>query len=178
MAMSTTTLARPYAKAAFELAHAAKMLPAWSAKLAQSTALLADPRIAAMVSSPRLQAKDRVALLLPAGDSPTSAFAHYLSALADNDRLSLLPQAQLEFEQLRAAAERTLAVTIRSALPIESAQQAQLIDKLSKRLNRSVSLNVVLEPALIGGAVIDAGNVVIDGSLSGKLQRMHTDLAA
>jgi len=178
MGASSTTLARPYAKAAFELANAAKALPAWSAKLAQSAALLGDSRIAALVSSPRLQGKDRVALLLPAGEAATSAFAHYLSALADNGRLSLLPQAQLEFEQLRAEAERTLAVTIRSALPIEAAQQVLLIDRLSKRFDRSVSLRIVLEPDLIGGAVIDAGSVVIDGSLSGKLQRMHTELAA
>jgi F-type H+-transporting ATPase subunit delta len=139
---------------------------------------LSDPRVAALVSSPRLQAKDRVALLLPAGETAGSAFALYLSALADNGRLSLLPQALLEFEQLRAEAERTLAVTVRSALPIDSGQQAQLIEKLSKRFNRSVALNIVLEPGLIGGAVIDAGSIVIDGSLSGKLRRMHTDLAA
>ncbi len=178
MAMSSTTLARPYAKAAFELALAAKALPAWSAKLAQSTALLNDPRVFALVSSPRLQAKDRVALLLPSGENSGSAFGLYLSALADNGRLSLLPQALLEFEQLRAEAEHTLAVTVRSALPIGAEQQAQLIEKLSKRFKRSVSLNIVLDPSLIGGAVIDAGSIVIDGSLRGKLQRMHMDLAA
>jgi len=178
MGASLTTLARPYAKAAFELASAAKALPAWSAKFAQSAAFLADSRIAALISNPRLQTKDRVALLLPAGEAAESAFALYLNALAENDRLGLLPQARLEFEELRAESERTLAVTIRSALPIEPAQQTSLVDKLSKRFNRSVSLSIVLEPGLIGGAVIDAGTIVIDGSLSGKLQRMHAELAA
>ena len=178
MAMSLTTLARPYAKAAFELANSTKSLPSWSAKLAQSAALIQDVRIAALVSSPRLQSEARVALLLPTGEAVGSVYARYLSALAENDRLSLLPDALIEFEQLRAADERTLTVTVRTALPIEAAQQTLLIDKLSKRFDRSVSLNIVLDASLIGGAVIDAGSVVIDGSLSGKLRRMHTELAA
>ena len=176
---STITLARPYAKAAFELAQkASEGLPSWSAKIAQSAALCRDSRIASLVSSPRLQPKDRVALLLPVGETADSTYTHYLSAMAENDRLSLLPDVQVEFEQLRATAERTLKVHVRSAMPIDASQQQQLIEKLSQRFQRSVTLEIVLQPDLIAGAVLDAGAIVIDGSLSGKLARLHTDLAA
>jgi F-type H+-transporting ATPase subunit delta len=176
---STITLARPYAKAAFELAQKTPDgLASWSAKIAQSAALCRDSRILALVSSPRLQAKDRVALLLPQGEAAGSNYTHYLSAMAENDRLSLLPDVQTEFEQLRATAERTLKVKVRSAMPIEAAQQQQLIDKLAQRFQRAVTLEITLQPDLIGGAVLDAGAIVIDGSLSGKLARMHTELAA
>ena len=176
---STITLARPYAKAAFELAQkASEGLASWSAKIAQSAALCRDSRILALVSSPRLQPSERVALLLPAGEAPDSSYTHYLSAMAENDRLSLLPDVQTEFEQLRATAERTLKVNVRSALPIEASQQAQLVEKLTKRFQRAVTLEIVLQPDLIGGAVLDAGSIVIDGSLSGKLARLHTELAA
>ena len=98
--------------------------------------------------------------------------------MAENDRLRLLPDVQTEFEQLRAAAERTLKVKVRSALPIEAAQQLKLVEKLTQRFQRAVTLEIVLQPDLIGGAVLDAGAIVIDGSLSGKLARLHTELAA
>ena len=175
---STITLARPYAKAAFELAQKTSELASWSAKIAQSAELCRDGRILALISSPRLQAKDRVALLLPGGEALDSTYTHFLSAMAENNRLSLLPEVQTEFEQLRAAAERTLKVKVRSALPIEAAQQQQLIEKLTLRFQRAVTLEIALQPDLIGGAVLDAGTIVIDGSLSGKLARMHTQLAA
>lgn len=176
---STITLARPYAKAAFELAQKANEgLASWSAKIAQSAALCRDSRILALVSSPRLKPTERVALLLPKDEAPDSSYTHYLSAMAENDRLSLLPDVQSEFEQLRATAERTLKVNVRSALPIEASQQQQLIEKLTQRFQRTVTLEIVLQPDLIGGAVLDAGSIVIDGSLSGKLARLHTELAA
>jgi F-type H+-transporting ATPase subunit delta len=175
---ASITLARPYAKAAFELAQKSTALPAWSAKIAQSAALAGDARIAALISSPRLQAKERLALLLPQNESADSQYAQFLSAMAENNRLTLLPEVQSEFEMLRASAERTLKVRVKSALPIEAAQQQQLIEKLSQRFARTVSLEIALQPDLIGGAILDTGAVVIDGSLSGKLQRMHTDLAA
>jgi F-type H+-transporting ATPase subunit delta len=175
---ANATLARPYAKAVFELANAGKQLPAFSAKLAAGVALGNNADIAKLLASPRLQAAQRVALLLPNGESADSAYAQFLTVMADNQRLSLLPEVAAQFEALRAEAEKTLVVKVRTALPIEATQQQALIDKLSKRFNRSVTLNVVLEPDLLGGAVLDAGSLVIDGSLSGKLARMHTELAA
>ncbi len=176
---STITLARPYGKAAFDLAQTAdEGLASWSAKIGQSAALCRDSRILDLVSSPRLQAKQRVALLLPVNEAPDSTYSHFLSAMAENDRLSLLPDVQAEFEQLRATAERTLKVNVRSALPIDPSQQVQLVEKLTQRFQRAVTLEIVLQPDLIGGAVLDAGSIVIDGSLSGKLARLHTDLAA
>ena len=83
-----------------------------------------------------------------------------------------------EFELLRAEAEGTLTVRVTSALPIEPNQQQQLIEKLSKRFARKVSLEIELQPELIGGAIINAGSVVIDGSVRGKLLRMHNEIAA
>jgi F-type H+-transporting ATPase subunit delta len=178
MSVSASTLARPYAKAAFQIASAAGSLAAWSSKIAQSAALIADPKISALVSSPRLQAAERAQLLLPAGESADSSYAQFLRALAENARLALIADVQSEFELLRADAEKTLKVTVKSALPIDPAQQQQLIDKLSKRFQRQVTLEIVLQPDLIGGAILDAGSVVIDGSLVGKLQRLHSTLAA
>jgi F-type H+-transporting ATPase subunit delta len=175
---ATATLARPYAKAVFELAQKTNQLASYSTKLATGAALSANADIAKLLASPRLQVAQRVALLLPNGEAADSVYGQFLGAMAENQRLSLLPEVAAQFEALRADAEKTLTVRVRTALPIESAQQQALIEKLSKRFNRSVSLQIVLEPDLIGGAILDAGSVVIDGSLSGKLSRMHQELAA
>ncbi len=175
---SAATLARPYAKAAFEIAQKAGALSAFSGHLAESAAIAANPQVAALIASPRLQTAARVALLLPNKLATDSGFAHLLATMAENQRLSLLPEVAVEFEQLRADAERTLHVKVRSAQAIDATQQQQLIDKLSERFNRAVTLAIEIVPDLIGGAVVDTGQVVIDGSLVGKLQRLHTELAA
>ena len=175
---SQSTLARPYAKAAFALAQSAGQLSQWSKKLEISAALSADAKIAAMVYSPKMKIAQRAAVLLPPSESQDSSFARFLHTLAENARLPLLADIAREFELLRAEAEGTLTVRVTSALPIEQAQQQQLIDKLSARFARKVSLNIVLQPELIGGAIVNAGSVVIDGSVRGKLHRMHNEIAA
>jgi F-type H+-transporting ATPase subunit delta len=175
---ATATLARPYAKAVFELALKSNQLAAFSNKLAIGAALSANAEVAKLLASPRLKPAQRVALLLPGAEAPDSVYAQFLTAMVDNQRLSLLPEVAAQFEELRAEVEKTLTVKVRTALAIEPTQQQALIEKLSKRFNRSVSLQIVLEPDLIGGAILDAGTVVFDGSLSGKLARMHQELVA
>lgn len=175
---SQSTLARPYAKAAFALAQNAGELAQWSNKLAISAALSADSAISGLIHSPKVKVAERVSVLLPPSESNDSLFARFLFTLAENARLPLLPEVGREFELLRAQAEGTLTVQVTSALPIEPAQQQQLIDKLSKRFARQVSLQIVLQPDLIGGAIVNAGSVVIDGSVRGKLLRMHNEIAA
>jgi F-type H+-transporting ATPase subunit delta len=160
------------------LAQKANALAAFASKLRASAALSADPSIAALLASPRLTAAQRTALLLPPNESADSVYAHFLSAMAENSRLALLSEVTSEYELLRAEAEKTLTVRVRTALPIEASQQQALIEKLSRRFQRAVSLLIELDPTLIGGAVLDTGSVVIDGSLSGQLQRMHSELAA
>jgi F-type H+-transporting ATPase subunit delta len=135
-------------------------------------------RALCQLASPRLQQAQRVALLLPNAEAADSAYAQFLALMAENGRLPLLPNVSEEFAALRANVERTLQVTVRTAMPIEPTQQQQLIDRLAKRFNRAVTLDIQLQPDLIGGAVLDTGSLVIDGSLSGKLHRMHNDLAA
>lgn len=175
---ASATLARPYAKAAFELAQKAASLPAWSAKLVTSAALAQNDQIALLLASPRLTPVQRVALLLPQSEPVDSSYAHFLTAMAENMRLQLLPEVLSEYQMHRANAERTLQVRVRSAMPIDPTQQQSLIDKLSKRFQRTVELVITIDSSLIGGAVLDAGEIVIDGSLSGKLNRMQSELAA
>lgn len=175
---SALTLARPYARAAFDLAQKAGALAAWSDKLGFAAQLSQAPAVAALVGNPRLSAGERLTLLLPPGEAAESGFANFLSLLADNGRLAVLPQIAELYEQHRADAERTLAVTVRSASAIDADQLQRMKAALDKRFQRDVQLSIHIEPELLGGAIIDAGDVVIDGSLRHKLDRLKHGLVA
>jgi F-type H+-transporting ATPase subunit delta len=170
------TLARPYARAAFSLAQDQGRLPAWSQLLGFSALAVADPAMAPIIGHPRVGAEQLVELLLPLGEvDPT--FRQFLAALAENRRLALLPEIAALYEQHRADAERVVKATVTSAQPLEKVEVELLRLSLKRRLGSEVELATAVDPALIGGAVIDAGDVVIDGSLRTKLARLGAALA-
>lgn len=171
------TLARPYARAAFELAKGEQAAAAWSTKLAFAAAVAQQSDVRDLIGSPKLKADQRIALLLPDGEAADGSFARFLALLESNQRLSLLGEIAALYELLRAEDERTLKVRVRSALPIEPAQQQQLTGALAKRFDRLVTLDVLIDPDLIGGAVVEAGDVVIDGSVRGRLSRLRAEMA-
>lgn len=174
---SVITLARPYARAAFELAKGEQATAAWSGKLAFAAAVVGQSAVRGLIGSPKLGADDRIGLFLMDGEPADSAYARFLRLLEINQRLILLGEIAGLYEELRADDERTLRVHVRSAMPIDPAQQQQLVGALAKRFDRQVTLDVSLDPELIGGAIVEAGNVVIDGSLRGKLHRLRAELA-
>ncbi len=171
------TLARPYARAAFELAKGEQATAAWTRKLAFAAAVAGQSEVQVLVGSPKLAAADRVGLFMLNGEAADGAFARFLMLLEVNQRLPLLAEIAGLYEELRADDERTLKVHVRSAMAIDPAQQQQLVGALAKRFDRQVTLDVSLDPELIGGAIVEAGNVVIDGSVRGKLHRLRAELA-
>lgn len=171
------TLARPYARAAFELAKGEQAAAAWSEKLAFAAAVAADDAVHSLIGSPKLDAAARIGLFLPAGEPADSTYGRFLALLESNQRLALLGQIAELYAELRADDERTLKVRTRTAMPIDAVQQQELIGALAKRFHRVVTLDIVIDPELIGGAIVEAGDVVIDGSLRGKLNRLRTELA-
>ena len=117
----------------------------------------------------------QVELLLElCGEKDAAEFANFLRMLSDNGRLGVLPEIAAAYEALRAEAEGRIEVEVRSAQPLGDATRAALQSALERRLSRAVTLANVIDPSLIGGAVIRAGDLVIDGSVHGRLQ----DLAA
>jgi F-type H+-transporting ATPase subunit delta len=167
------TLARPYARAAFETARAHNALGAWSGHLAFSAQAMADARVRSLAGDPRLSAAELVGLLLPPGESADAPFAAFLRLLVDNRRVNLTADIAALFEQLKLESERTIRVTLRSASEIPAPQAAAIKDALKKRFAREIDLEQRIDPAVIGGAVIDAGDVVIDGSVRGRLERLQ-----
>jgi F-type H+-transporting ATPase subunit delta len=169
------TLARPYARAAFAIAQDGGKLAPWSDALDLAARIAADPQVAALLGHPRLTTADAVTLLSADGGEP--AFADFIALLAENRRLSLLPEIAGLYEELRADAEKVVRARVTSAAALPPGELDTLKAALRKRFGREVELETAIDESLIGGALIDAGDVVIDGSLRGKLQRLQTALA-
>ena len=169
------TLARPYARAAFGIAREEAAYPAWSQALGFAAQVAADPRVAGLIGDPRLS-DDNAASLLSSPDAGDS-FKRFLALLADNGRLALLPEIAGLYEELRNEAERVVKATVTSAAALPPAELEAIKAALRKRFGREVEVDTAIDETLIGGAVIDAGDVVIDGSLKGKLARLQAALA-
>jgi len=169
------TLARPYARAAFSLSRDGGRTAAWSQALAFAAHVAADPRVQALLGHPQLSANEAVGLL--AIDGADEAFTRFLALLADNRRLPLLPEIAGLFEQQRAETDRVVKARVTAASEPTSVELETIKAALKKRFGRDVEIETAVDAALIGGAVIDAGDVVIDGSLKGKLSRLQAALA-
>ncbi|MCW4454475.1 F0F1 ATP synthase subunit delta [Flavobacterium sp. MXW15] len=169
------TLARPYARAAFAIARDEGKFAPWSDALAFSAHVAADPRVSALLSNPELGRDDAVALLAP--ESAGESYGRFLSLLAEARRLPQLPEIAGMYEQLRADAEHVVKATVTSAAELSASELDNLKAALRKRFGREVEVRTAVDASLIGGAVIDAGDVVIDGSLKGKLSRLQNALA-
>jgi F-type H+-transporting ATPase subunit delta len=173
------TLARPYAKAAFELAQEGGALPAWSDSLKALAAAVADPQIAVVTNHPALSPADLGSLLISAlGDRLDAQGRNFVRLLADNGRVEVAPAIAVEFERLRSEAERRVEVEITTAVSVDDAQRKSLSDAVRKRLGLDAQVAWKVDEALIAGALIRAGDLVIDGSAAGELDRLRQVLAA
>jgi F-type H+-transporting ATPase subunit delta len=179
-----TTIARPYAEAAFVLASEANALPAWSSLLRFASSVIADPRMAAALDNPKLNAGDKESLLLSVLAPELSRLAldkdgrNFLRVLVEADRIALLPYIADLFEIRKNDAEGVARAQITSAFPLDDAQIAQLKDALEKRFGKKIDASVIVDPDLIGGARIVVGDRVIDASVQGQLAAMATQLQA
>jgi F-type H+-transporting ATPase subunit delta len=173
----TLTLARPYARAVFQMAREQSRLQAWSNLLGFSARMVADPSVQQLLGNPHVSAASLVDIVVPQGDVDP-LFQQFLAVLAENRRLGVLPEIAGLFDAMRAEDEKVVKATVTSATPLAEDELAKLKFSLMNRFNRQVELTTAVDPSLIGGAVIDAGDVVIDGSLRTKLERLGAALAS
>ena len=173
------TIARPYAKAAFAYARGAHALAEWSQGLKIAAEIVADPRVGALVNDPEILVADLAGLVTDvAGAKLDAGMQNFVRVLAENRRLLLLPEIAALYEALRAQVENTVDVEVISAVPLDFNQAEKLAQALSTRLKRRVRMKNSVDASLLGGAVIRAGDLVIDGSLKGRLERLGTELAS
>ena len=176
--MGQATLARPYARAAFAQARDSNAVDAWAAQLAFAAAIARDPQAARVMGDPRIAPGQLVQLFLPEGMDGEQPFARFLATLVENRRLALLPEIADAFAELKREHERVLQVSVRSAVALDGDTEQAMRAALKRRFGREIELRTSVDESLIGGAVIDAGEVTIDGSVRGRLARMQTALRA
>lgn len=173
-----STLARPYAKAVFELAAAGGRFDAWQKMLGELAGIAANEQIRRMLKDPRVSTGDQAAVFIAAaGDALDGKGRNLVKVLARYRRLVVLPAIEADFTRLRAAAENTVKAELRTAVAATPEQQQNIRDALAKRLGLKVELATVVDPDILGGAVIRAGDMVIDDSVRGKLERLTARVA-
>ena len=166
------TVARPYAQAAFDLAKEADSLAKWSDMLGFAAIVSADEAMREAIDSPNLLVAEQADLFIQVCDDKLDDQGrNFVKLLAENRRLTLIPEIAELFDELRAEAEGTLEANVISAKPMSDAQQQEMADALKARFNREVVLEVEVDESIVGGAIIRAGDTVIDGSVRGKLEK-------
>lgn len=173
-----STIARPYAEAVFALAREQKQLKAWSDMLQIAAAVAMHGDMRAIISNTNVSKSQGAQLIIDVCVGKFSAEGkNLIKLLAENRRLSLLDEIAAQYATLRAEAEKTIDAEVISAFEVSAAQQKQIAEKLKARLGREVTLSCRVDPTLLGGAVIKAGDLVIDGSTKSQIQKLSIELA-
>ena len=173
-----SNIARPYARAVFELAKAGVDYSAWSEQLDLLSAVAADPNVGGLFNNPRVSRRELAFVFTDVcGDRLDENVKNLVRLLAQNRRLHALPAIAEQYEHLRAEAEQTVQAELESALPVSDTQQQRIVEALSQRMGRRVELTVKTNEELLGGAVVRAGDLVIDGSIRARLEKMATAIS-
>ena len=172
-----TTAARPYARAVFELAQETGELDSWSELLELMGAVASNDEVKVLLDSPKMSKQAGADAFIELFDGKLDDKAKNLvRMLAENDRLSLLPEISHLFKELKDEAEGSIEAQVMSAKKLTKAEEDAISKALKERLGRDVKLKVGVDEALLGGAVIHAGDLVIDGSLKGRLEKLASTL--
>ncbi len=171
------TLARPYAEAALEFAAQNNTTSNWSNQLALLAAIAADEQAREMIKDPRISLEQQVALFTDVASKVLDENGrNFVRLLAEYGRLILLPEIFEEYQRLLAEKERRITAEVRTAQPLTDEQIVQMSAALKKRFNSDVTINSVIDESLLGGALIQIDDLVIDGSLRGRLLTMNAAL--
>jgi F-type H+-transporting ATPase subunit delta len=171
--MEIVTIARPYAEALYRLASQKGALTEWSRKLEMASAVASDSAMQDIISSPKFTRADVERVFLDiVGKEFDEEGQNLIRLLIENDRLVILPEIAAQFEKLKAEQSGMLEAAISSAFPLSAEQVAEMVGSLEKRFARKVTAQVSVDPELIGGVKINAGDVVIDASVRGQLNNM------
>jgi len=168
-----TTLARPYAKAVFEIAHQDKSYSEWSNQLEVLSQITKDPQVQDLLRDVTLPAQRKAEFYKAVGQPVLNEPGENLvQLLAAKRRLVLLPYIATLFESLRAEAEHEMSVELSTAIPLEESQLSLFMSFLEKHFNKTIRIKTVIDHNLIGGYQIRMGDVLMDASLKGSLAQL------
>lgn len=173
-----TTAARPYARAVFEMAESAGNLGEWSDLLGFMGSVASNDEVSSLLATPKMAKQSGADAFVKLCDGKLNDEAiNLVGMLAENDRLTLLPEMSAIYEVLKDEAEGSVEALVTSAKALTKAEEKSISAALKKRLGRDVKIKVSVDDTLLGGAIIQAGDLVIDGSLKGRLVKMTSAMA-
>jgi len=168
-----TTIARPYAEAVLKRAAESNNFTAWSDALALMAAIATDESMSEVIAGTSFSKPQVAEIFNEVGaDKFDAENQNLVKLLAENGRLSILPEIAALYEIQRAEAEGSIEAEIISAFDVSDAQRSKVAESLKQRLGRDINLSVTIDESLVGGAIIRAGDMVIDGSVRGKLEKL------
>jgi F-type H+-transporting ATPase subunit delta len=168
-----TTLARPYAKAAFEYARSANNVQSWFEALEVSAAVAEHDQVKKALAVSGLSAAQKASVFVQVcGDRLDENQQNFIHTLASNKRLALLPFVKALFAKMKAQQEKTIDVEVTAAFELPVDLINKLAQALSAKLDRKVSVQSSVDKSLLGGVVIHTGDMVIDGSVRGRLAKL------
>lgn len=171
-----STIARPYTKAAFEAAREANALDQWSSAIALAAQATQDESVSDILGNPAIESAQKAQIINEISSDANEQFQNFISVLAENNRLFVLPEISTLFESLKAQLEKSVEITVTSAFELTDEQQTKLAQALGKKLECEVNINSEVDASLIGGLLVKAGDLVIDGSVRGKLAKLSEAL--
>ena len=172
-----STIARPYAQAVFDIANESGDLKKWSDILQLVAAVTSDALMQDMIGNPSIEREKIIEIIFGVcADNLDDTAKNFIRVLADNGRLNVVDEIAQRYEEHRAEAEKTVEAEVTSSFSLSEKQIKQVTDALKKRLGREVNLVTKIDETIIGGAIIRAGDLVIDGSVSGQLDKLATTL--
>ncbi len=174
-----STIARPYAVAAYKLGREQNALSKWSEMLGFAAAVANDAQIKAYIQDPKVVSSDLQATFLKVcGDNLNENGQNLVKVLVEYGRLSILPEIFSAFEALKAQDEGTLDAQIIAATKISAAETKDLVKRLEAKFGKKIEASVSVDPEIIGGIKIIVGDTVIDASVKGQLQNLAYSLTA
>lgn len=176
MSLDWITIARPYAKAVFESAIEVQTLKTWSERLNILAIVASQPEAVLFIKRPDVSPEKAANIFINVAGAGSEESARFIQLLANTDRLGALPAIHTLYESLRADYEKTIEAKVSSFEPLTDKQQETLALALKKRLKRDVHLTIQIDKSLLGGAIVHAGDLVVDGSVRGKLHRLNDEM--
>lgn len=177
-----STLARPYAKAAFDYANENGVINEWETFFSNAKQIVANPEFKQMLGNPAIFAKQKVStlveLLTSVDVKVTPELTNFVTQLADNERLTLIPLIDAHFRDLKLQALKQVDAYVTSAYPLTDEQRNQIQTNLAASMNATIIMHETVDESLIAGATIKVGDKLVDDSVRGKLKQLKTHLTA
>lgn len=171
------TIARPYAQAAYEQASEEGNLGPWAEALSRLAVICADEQMQSVLNDPRVSDEQLRTLVLDILGDTSQTISNFVTILVQADRLILAEEISELYSEMKAIAEKRIDVQVRTAYELDDSEKQKIADAVSSKLGRSVDLAVTEDKDLIGGAVVKAGDVVIDLSIRGRLSAMASEFS-